>query len=213
MSASNYAECLRRLLLHEGGYSNNPSDPGGPTNFGITLADYRKYIKPNAGALDVRAMKVDEAKAIYKSKYWDALQGDRLPSGVDDSIFDYGVNSGIARAGKVLRRVLKLPDDDWKVTPEVMAALNKADAPAIIAAISNERLRFLKGLNTWPVFGVGWERRVAEVRAFSLALAAQQLPSTPAAPAPGKAHEPPPVTPSPLAAFLQLIAKLFTRGK
>ena len=54
---------LRRLLTHEGGYTNHPADPGGPTNFGITIYDYRKYVKPGATAADVKAMKVDEAKA------------------------------------------------------------------------------------------------------------------------------------------------------
>ena len=76
MAAATYDEALRRVLTHEGGYSNHPSDPGGPTNFGITLADYRKYVKPDAGAADVRAMKARDAKAIYRAKYWDALHCD-----------------------------------------------------------------------------------------------------------------------------------------
>ena len=63
MATSTYDDALRRLLVHEGGYSNHPSDPGGPTNFGITIADYRRYVKPDATAADVRAMSVDEAKA------------------------------------------------------------------------------------------------------------------------------------------------------
>jgi hypothetical protein len=48
---------------------HHPSDPGGPTNFGITIIDYRKYVKSNATAADVRAMKVEEAKRIYREKY------------------------------------------------------------------------------------------------------------------------------------------------
>ena len=83
MAASTYDEALRRLLVHEGGYSNHPSDPGGPTNFGITIYDYRKYVKPDATAADVRAMKVEDAKAIYRSKYWDVMHCDELPAGVD----------------------------------------------------------------------------------------------------------------------------------
>src|SRR4029450_11832092 len=50
MAAANYDESLKRLLVHEGGYSNHPSDPGGPTNFGITLHDYRTYIDPDGTA-------------------------------------------------------------------------------------------------------------------------------------------------------------------
>ncbi len=170
MAASTYDEALRRLLAHEGGYSNHPSDPGGPTNFGITLADYRKYVKPNATAADVRAMSVAEAKAIYRKRYWDAQRCYALPAGVDYSVFDYGVNSGVGRSGKVLRRVVGLPDNTSAVTDEVLAAVAKRDAKAIVIAINDERLRFLKGLRTWPVFGSGWGRRVAEVKAFSLQL-------------------------------------------
>ena len=171
MARSNYDECLRRLLAHEGGYTNHPSDPGGPTNFGITIFDYRKYVKPNATAADVRAMKIDEAKAIYRAKYWAAQRCDDLPPGVDDSVFDYGVNSGIGRSGKVLRRVVGLPDNTSVINDEVLRAVAKRDAKAIIVAINDERLRFLKGLKTWPVFGAGWGRRVSEVKAFSLQLA------------------------------------------
>ena len=171
MAASTYDEALRRLLLHEGGYSNHPEDPGGPTNFGITLADYRKYMKPGANAEDVRAMRIEDAKAIYRSKYWMALRCGDLPAGVDYSVFDYGVNSGVGRAGKVLRRVVGLPDDTWTVTDEVLREVARRDTKAVIAAINDERLRFLEGLSTWPVFGSGWSQRVSDLRNFSLHLA------------------------------------------
>src|SRR4029079_11100914 len=153
MAASTYDEALRRLLVHEGGYSNHPSDPGGPTNFGITLADYRRYIKPDATAADLRTMSVDQAKAIYRKRYWDAQRCDELPAGVDYSIFDYGVNSGVGRSGKVLRRVVGLSNNTHVVTDEVLHAIAKRDPKTLVAAINDERLAFLKRLKTWPVFG------------------------------------------------------------
>ncbi len=171
MTKSAYDDSLRRLLAHEGGYANHPSDPGGPTNFGITIYDYRKYVKPGATAADVRAMKVEEAKAIYRAKYWDAQRCDELPAGVDYTVFDYGVNSGIGRSGKVLRRCLKLPDTTSVVNDAVIAAARAAEAKTLIAAICDERLRFLQSLKTWRVFGGGWGRRVAEVKSVSLAMA------------------------------------------
>jgi lysozyme family protein len=189
MSASSYDEALARLLADEGGYSNHPSDPGGPTNFGITIADYRKYVKPDATAADVRAMKVAEAKRIYRDKYWDAMRCDALPAGVDYGVFDYGVNSGIGRAGKVLRRMLDLPDDSSAVTDAVVQAAAICDPKALVAAIYDERLRFLKSLKTWPVFGNGWSRRVAEGRVVALAMAGtpvRSVPVAPSQPAPGK---------------------------
>lgn len=171
MASSSYDSALARLLQHEGGYTNHPSDPGGPTNFGITIHDYRKYVKPDATAADVKAMTLDEAKRIYRTKYWDAQRCDDLPAGVDYAVFDYGVNSGIGRSGKVLRRCLDLPDDSSVVNDRVVAAVAGADAKALVAAICDERLRFLQRLKTWDVFGKGWGRRVAEVKSVSLALA------------------------------------------
>jgi lysozyme family protein len=171
VAASSYDDALRRLLVHEGGYTNHPSDPGGPTNFGITIHDYRKYVKPGATAADVLAMRIEEARRIYRAKYWDAQRCDELPAGVDYAVFDYGVNSGIGRSGKVLRRCLRLSDKTSVVTGAVIAAALRADAEALVAAICDERLRFLKSLRTWGVFGKGWGRRVAEVKTFALALA------------------------------------------
>jgi lysozyme family protein len=173
-----YAEAIRRLLMHEGGYTNHPSDPGGPTNFGITIHDYRKYINPAGTAEDVRAMTVGQARAIYKSKYWDAQQCDKLPAGVDYSIFDYGVNSGIGRSGKVLRRVCGLSDATHIINGDVLKAVAARSPAELVKAINDERIAFLKRLKTWPTFGKGWGRRVAEVRAYSLDLV-DKRPATP----------------------------------
>jgi hypothetical protein len=153
---SSYDQCLERVLAHEGGYTNDPRDPGGPTNFGITIYDYRKYVKPGATAADVKRMSLAEAKRIYRSKYWDALGCDDLPAGVDYTVFDYGVNSGIGRAGKVVRRVLGVSDADWRVNADIVAALKKAEPSKVIVAINDERLQFLKSLRSWSAFGVGW---------------------------------------------------------
>lgn len=140
----NYDRSLKEVLKSEGGYTNDPSDPGGPTNFGITIHDYRAYINPHGTAEDVRHMTVDQAAQIYKTKYWDAVHGDDLPSGVDYCVFDYGVNSGVARANHVLH----------EVGPN-------------IDTICDERLRFLHSLHTFPHFGRGWTSRVARVRAVA----------------------------------------------
>lgn len=170
MTASSYDAALARLLAHEGGYSNHPDDPGGPTNFGITIADYRRYVKPDANAGDVRAMPLDHAKAIYKAKYWDALACDALPPGLDYCVFDYGVNSGISRAAKVLQRIAGVADDG-RVGPVTLAAIARREAGDLVEKVCDERLAFLRGLRTWAVFGRGWGRRVADVRAVALAMA------------------------------------------
>jgi lysozyme family protein len=186
------AECIERVLVSEGGYSNHPADPGGPTNWGITLADARRYWKPGATAADVRAMPKAVAVSIYQGKYWDALNCDALAAGLDYSVFDYGVNSGIARAGKVLRRIVGITDADWQVTETVLAAIAKRDPKVIIAALDDERMTFLRSLKTWPVFGAGWGARVSAVKAASLNMAAN-APRAPSSPQQGaKGHVPSP---------------------
>jgi lysozyme family protein len=174
MTAANFDAALSRVLAHEGGYTNHPSDPGGPTNYGITIADYRKYVKADATAADVRNMTVGDAKKIYRLRYWRELRCDDLPPGVDYATFDYGVNSGTARAGKVLRRLLRLPATTAAIDDDVIAAAGRAEHDRLIIAICEERLAFLQGLKTWPVFGAGWARRVAEVKAAALAMANAQ---------------------------------------
>ncbi len=190
-----YPPCEDRVLAHEGSeYTDgvHPYDPGGPTRWGITLGDARSFWKPNATADDVRTMPRSVAQQIYKSKYWNVVNGDALPAGVDDTVFDYGLNSGNSRSGKVLRRVLSLPDTDWHVTSLVIAECKKRDPKALINAICDERMRFLQGLAIWPTYGHGWTTRVREVRQFATQLAdhASTPTSTPLPPPPQTPTDP-----------------------
>lgn len=154
----NYDFCISEVLKSEGGYTNDPSDSGGATNYGITIADYRKYINKNGTPNDVRNMTLAQAKAIYKARYWDAVNGDNLPSGVDYTVFDYGVNSGVSRALKVYNQ--------FKLETNSNNLINK---------INDERLHFLQNLAIArpkdQKFLRGWTNRVARVRADSLRLA------------------------------------------
>jgi lysozyme family protein len=199
MTAANFDAALARVLAHEGGYSNHPADPGGPTNFGITLETYRRYVKADAGAADIRAMSMQQAAAIYRARYWDALRCDELSAGLDYCLFDYGVNSGVGRAAKVLQRLVGLPDDA-RMSDATIAAVRACEAQVLIRAICAERLAFLKSLKTWPVFGKGWSRRVAEVESAALAMAR----SAPAG-APAQAPR------APLAALFSLIVSIWRK--
>ena len=80
----NFDTCLAFTLKEEGGYSDNPADPGGATNMGITLATYRRWSdNPNLGPVQVQDMTERTARAIYRSLYWNPLRADALPVGVD----------------------------------------------------------------------------------------------------------------------------------
>lgn len=166
----NYDATLKEVLEQEGGYSNDAGDSGGPTKYGITIIDARLYWKHNATAADVRAMPLNVAKDIYKSKYWDALQCDSLPDGLDLAIMDYGVNSGIHRAAMVLQRFVGV-SDDGVIGPRTLAAVETFSDKTLIEKVCDERLSFLQSLHTWRLFGRGWGRRVAEVKTLSLKMA------------------------------------------
>ena len=162
---NNFNDCLTRLLKDEGGYSNDPSDSGGPTNYGITLADYQKYINRQGTASDVKGMSIDDAKTIYKTKYWDALDGDNLTSGVDYTCFDYGVNSGLGRPRKALAKF-----KDKKGT-ELIDAINDERVDFLHAISGGKNAKFLKG----------WLARVSRVRDYSKTLAKKNNAIGPAA--------------------------------
>ena len=185
-----YQEALKAVLLHEGGYSNHPFDTGGPTNWGITIADARTYWKANATASDVRKMPVEVAYGIYRKRYADALHYDDLPAGLDYAVLDFGINSGVSRSAKFLQRILKVEPVDGKIGLVTLTAAAKADTTATINALYKARLKFLRGLENYPVFGVGWERRCKEGRALALDLA-KRYPKKPkiAAPRPNLAPE------------------------
>jgi lysozyme family protein len=102
----------------------------------------------------------------------------------------YGVNSGIGRSKRVLQRVVGVAADGV-LGDETMKAVAQHLPSKTIIDICDERLRFLQSLRTWPVFGKGWGRRVAEVKAVALALAANApMPAEAAATAQGRAIMP-----------------------
>lgn len=165
-----FAQCVREVLKHEGGYVDHPRDPGGCTNRGITRATLESWRGVPTDCAAVRALTEAEARAIYRARYWDAVRGDDLPPGVDLAVFDLAVNSGVGRAARMLQQALGV-EADGAIGPRTMVALADADAIGLVGAMCARRLVFLKTLPTWPIFGLGWERRVVDVRAKAVAMA------------------------------------------
>ncbi len=169
-----YAPAMEQgVFPHEGGYTNDPRDPGGPTNWGITIHDARKYWKSNATAADVKAMPKSVAEAIYWPHYAVPLCYDDLPAGPDYAALDYGINSGVSRAAKVMQRLVGMSNVDGAIGPATLAAIGRRDPEALVNAICDERMAFLRSLKTFSAFGKGWTRRVTEVRALALHFADQ----------------------------------------
>lgn len=182
----NFERCLSAVLKHEGGWSDHPKDPGGATNFGITLATYRAWKGSAATKAQLRAISDADLRAIYRRNYWDAVSGDDLPAGLDLVAFDAAVNSGPSRGAKWLQTALGV-SADGKIGPATLAAAGKAHPEAVIDRACNARLAWLRTLGTWSTFGKGWARRVESVREEALAMSRQpRIPVTDATTAPGQ---------------------------
>lgn len=162
MAKETLPTALRLMFGHEGGYSNHPNDPGGPTKYGVTLKTLRAHRRnPNLAAEDVKALTLTEAEDIYRKSYWTQSGSDLLPAGLDYSAFDFGVNSGPATAVKRLQKVLGVSQDGI-VGAQTLAAIDAyaGGVAGLIKAYCDERMRYLRSLGTWGKFGRGWMVRV-----------------------------------------------------
>lgn len=165
----NFDKCLDKVLEHEGGYVNHPDDPGGRTNMGITQDTYESYLGRDVSEQEMKDMPKLDVAAIYKKMYWDKVKGDLLSDGVDFCVFDWSVNSGVARAIIALQNVVGAKPDGL-IGPNTLKAVNNADSQIIITQLSEAREDFYKRLAAFDTFGKGWLNRNNKTRDFSLNL-------------------------------------------
>ncbi len=170
---ANFGNVLKLTLAHEGGYVNHPKDPGGATNYGVIQRTYDAF-RDSAGKprQSVKYITMGEVHAIYRSRYWHKVAGDGLPIGIDYTVFDASVNSGVGRGPKWTQKALGVKADGimGKVSVQAMRDLTEAETVTVIKKAAANRLGFLKGLRHWKTFGRGWNRRVAEVEAGSIGM-------------------------------------------
>lgn len=144
---------MKRLLGNEGGFVDNPKDPGGATNYGIT----EKVARAHGYQGDMRSLPMTTAIAIYERDYWTPIKADQLPDHLRFHVFDAAVNSGTSQAIKWLQRAAGV-NEDGIIGPRTLSA-SSIVTPAKYSAI---RLRFMTSLSTWSTFGKGWARRIAD---------------------------------------------------
>ena len=170
MALSNFHTSLLKLLGHEGGFVNDPQDPGGMTNLGVTKKVWESWIGRAATTQDMTALTPAAVSPLYKVKYWGKVRGDDLPDGVDYCVFDFAVNSGVGRASKTLQAAVRTTVDGM-IGKGTLEVVKQADPVTLIDELCSRRQMFLEGLLTFPRFGHGWTTRVKEVRDASRAMA------------------------------------------
>lgn len=173
-----YKLALQFVLQKEGGYSNHQADNGGETNFGIAdkrdgKADGKTDINGDGIAeTRIKDLTSQQAGEIYWREYWLKCRCDRLPAGIDLSVFDAAVNCGPRKAALFLQQALGLPEDkcDGKIGPLTISAAELGDAAEIIARIATIRCDYYRSLSDFKTFGNGWLNRTAACEKRSLEL-------------------------------------------
>ena len=169
LAAAEYLKAEARVLVYEGGKVDNPRDPGGRTNQGVTQNTYNAYRRSKGMEVrDVYVMNFAERDDIYKALYWDKVDGDQLPAGLDFAVFDAGVNSGCGQAIKWLQAALGSVYtgiiDGQIGLKTIQAVTDFGDVSALIEEFCSRRLGTLKRLKTWSTFGKGWHARISNVQ-------------------------------------------------
>lgn len=164
-----FERALKPVLVIEGGKVDDPADPGGRTNQGITQRVYTAYRNAQGSpARDVYQMTDRERDAIYRQNYWNLISGDRLREGVGYAVFDGAVHSGVSQAVKWLQRALGPLYSgavDGTIGALTLAALDAVtDDDALIGQMLDLRLQFMRQLKGWGRFGNGWTRRIEDLR-------------------------------------------------
>jgi len=161
MSSTNFNGAVDLILAHEGGYSNDPADPGGETNYGISKRAFP--------GIDIKKLTRLQAIELYREHYWQPLKCDQLPSGTDLMAFDAAVQHGVPTAAKLLQQAAGVVADGH-IGPITMAAVTKQGTCREFAA---RRMELYASLNHFKRFGGGWSRRLMTIFERAIALRSQ----------------------------------------
>ena len=161
------------VMSHEGGWSDNPADPGGATNYGISLrwlkaAGWDVDQDGDIDAADIAALTPDGARRIYHAEFWERLNLERVTSGlVARKVLDLFVNMGDRQAVLIIQRAAKAVgaplDEDGIWGPLTLGSLNSYPSSELLAAIRSEAAGFYRLLAAirpaLAVFLRGWLTR------------------------------------------------------
>lgn len=164
---ASFGDAVAMVFRHEGGFVDNLKDPGGATKYGITQAVLSAWYKRPMSRESVSLMDSNTAKDIYKTKYWNAIQGDAITSqDVANWCMDMSVLRGVSGAVTSIQQALGVTADG-NFGPKTLAALNLA-APATFLNVFRSLCvkQFAAIVVARPLslcFLQGWLKRVEEI--------------------------------------------------
>lgn len=153
----NFDKALEHILEYEGGLVDHPNDPGGLTNFGISLRAF-----PQLGRDGIRNLTKQSAGVIYRTNYWDNCRVDELPEELKLMVFDCSVNQGSSFARKTLQSAVNVTVDGI-IGPKTLEAVSEAPVDAVLHNYSKLRYYRYRYNKNWETFGDGWMNRLLSV--------------------------------------------------
>lgn len=166
--SSNFKESLEHTLHWEGRYSNDPLDPGGATNFGITQRTLDRWrVRHVQFPLDVRDLSRAQAGMIYLEWYWNFSGCHLLRPALGLAVFDAAVNHGPRTASKMLQRGLGVVVDGV-IGPKTAAASRRKDTGLILLNYHTRRVIKYIGLTSFGRFGSGWVARALDTHRVAM---------------------------------------------
>lgn len=195
-----FEKCYPAVEKWEGQFLNDPNDPRGPTNMGITQDELARFRERPVTQDELRDLTREEARQILRELYWKPIRADRLPLPVAQVCYDAAVLTGVRRAGRTLQEALNRQGNDLAVDGIIgratIGAAREADPKRVVddfAAIQESYLRSRPG---FAKYGKGWLSRLADVHSVATAMAAaapRPAPAPASLPAPVPERVPPAV--------------------
>ncbi|EIJ67468.1 glycoside hydrolase family 108 protein [Pasteurella bettyae] len=152
-----FQQIFDRLIGHEGGYANDPQDPGGETNWGVT----KRTAQANGYTGNMKTMTRQQAYEIYRRAFWLRYNCEQMPDAVTYQFFDAAVNHGFGNASRMLQRAVGVLDDGI-IGKYSLEAINRNPISDTLMVLNGERLNFYIRLKNFDYFGKGWVNRVAQ---------------------------------------------------
>jgi lysozyme family protein len=152
---------IDRVLKSEGGYVNDPNDPGGETIYGISRRSF-----PNFNGGDFKNATREQAVRLYYDEFWRKVNADKMPEDLQYQALDFAVNSGIHTAIRKLQSAAGVADDGWW-GPVTQAAVAATPPAVLIIRFAAERLDYMRKLKNWKFHGAGWAARMADVLRYA----------------------------------------------
>jgi lysozyme family protein len=174
-----FDESLEFTLTEEGGYTDHPTDPRLATNFGITLARLRRFLRaPGLDRDDIGNVPCATVRALYLTDFWNRTRCHALPAGIDLMVFDPAVNAGPDRAGRALQLACghRREEIDGAVGSDTLARVALADTLTLLDALSAMQRTGYRQMAAYGLFGEGWLARLDRRRMKALEMMAMEEP-------------------------------------